>query len=189
MYNKGTARNKFFTALVFAVAVIVAYSFLFFIILNENRVLASLVAKVDSEKTEKDALSSLKDRVEETEVGRGEITDYFIPKDGVVPFLNRIQALGEENFLNLKVSEVDIEDSPMWEDSFESVKMKVQVVGEWQDVYNFVSLIDLLPLKIIVDRMDLEKVIEGTSSDGAKKKTVTSGEWRGIMEVRVFKFK
>ncbi len=189
MKNKFTAKKIFLLALIFSVCVIVMYSLLFVTIIRKNTALASLAENVKSQMAEKNTLTSLKEKVEATEASREKIKNYFIQKDAVVPFLNSIQALGEDNGLDLKIGDVTLEDAPMWEDVFESVKMKIEVVGDWSDVRRFVSLIDLLPFKVIIDQVNLEKVVAEGSSNGGKKVALADLGWKGIMEIRVLKFK
>ena len=173
MRNAQKTKKVFFTALFFSLAMLGLYFYGFSQIINENKSTAQLSADVERLTKEKDEQMMLKTTVAETELARKKLSSYFIPSDGLVPFLNRIQLLGEENGLELKVGSVVI-DTDMATTSasiFETVRMSLDVTGEWSDVHRLVSLLDLMPLKIFIDRADLEKIVDTSPTDASKKKS------------------
>lgn len=188
--SSGT-KKIFVTAVLFGLAIVGSYCYLWAKIIQKTQNIGVLLGEVEALNTEKEIFSAIKGRIEETVLVREKLNGYFIPKDGVVSFLNRIQALGSENRLEFKVDSVVIEDEAEAPDSFENVKLNIQAEGAWADIYRFVSLVELMPLRVSADKVDLEVVNNGTQIDSSsRKKLVSSGSnWRSNISFRVLKLK
>src|SRR3989338_323515 len=120
--------KKFFmAALLFSLFIVVLYCYFWVKILQKNEDVAVLLGEVEVLAAEKESLTSIKEKVAETEEARGKLSGFFISKDGVVSFLNKIQALGAENRLEFKVDSVEIEDEKSAPDIFENVKLNIDV--------------------------------------------------------------
>lgn len=182
-------RKVFFLAIFWSVIITIVYSYLFFILFKKNESTAFLVAETENLAKERVTLLTLRGQAAETVTSREKLADYFIPKDGVVPFLNGIQDLGRSNNLELKVNSVTVKDEESSPDQFEYLKLAVEGAGNWADVYRFSSLAELLPYKVIVDNVRFEKFQEGASLLPDAKKNYSKSGWKVTLELRVLKLK
>lgn len=194
MESSSKVKQVFFTALVASVLIVGAYVYTFVLILDKNRQVSEFSASVQNLTEQKNNLISLKDRAKNTEKERSQIDSYFVSQNGVVAFLNRIQSLAEENGLDMAVSSVAIGDSPISPDIFEIIKLSFTCIGEWSDAYRFMSLIDVMPLRIFVDNAGVEVLADIDTLDNASlssKKKATSSRplWKASFDLRVMKLK
>lgn len=190
--NKRTGKVSaiFFAALAFNLVVAGVYAFIFIQIRQENVRIAELSNAILTQMARQDILQATKERVAETVAEREKLDHYFISKDSVVPFLNSLQSLGIENGLSVKLNMVDIEPSPVSEDTFEVVKISLEALGSWSDGYRFLSLIELMPLKVSVARADLQKNVGAEPSVNADKKSPSrSYPWRLTIDMAILKLK
>lgn len=185
----------FFTTLLINILVAGAYSYAFVKIGQENQRVSDLSASVKSLTEQKENLSLIKKTLSDTASMRGQLDGYFVPKDGVVQFLNSVESLGNKNNLDVKILSVTADPADLSPDLFESVKASVEVSGTWSDVYRFASLAELLPFKISASRVDLEKISGETKSSvsatsaGSKKPATAASFWKGTLDLNVLKFK
>ncbi len=178
------------TVLLASLFIMGLYCYLWFEIIQKNQDVAALLGEVEKLTVERESLTSTKEQIAETAPLRDKLARYFIPKDGVVSFLNGIQALGAENHLGFKVGSVAIEDEASAPDVFENVKLNLEIEGEWSDLYRFATLAELLPLRVFADQVGLEIIPEEKNSDSSKKKAPpTAPKWRGHLTLRVLKLK
>ena len=188
--SSGT-KKIFVASVIFGLVTVGAYCYLWAKIIQKTQNIGVLLGEVEALNTEKEIFTVIKSRIEETVSVRDKLVGYFISKDGVVAFLNKIQALGLENKLEFKVDSVVIEDEAEAPDSFENVKLNIQAEGAWADIYRFVSLVERMPLRVSADKVDLEVVSNGAQNDSvSKNRVVSSGSnWRGSISFRVLKLK
>lgn len=179
----GKTQKFFLAALISSIVITGLYCYLWVKIIYKNQEVAALRSDVAVLTADKEGLASIKDKITATASVREKLNNYYISKDGVVPFLNMIQNLGKESRLEFKVSSVAIKDEPKTSDVFENVELIIEVKGGWSDVYRFVTLVELLPLRVFVDQVDLEAVPNGKNTSGAIRK------WSGRLNVSILKLK
>jgi len=178
----------FIIALAFNFAVLGLYVFVFLQIRQKNVNIAELSDAISRQIEQQDILRATKEKVAQTSAEREKLDQYFIDKDGVVPFLNSLQSLGVSNGLSVKLSAVTIEPSPVSKDIFEVVKISVEALGSWTDAYRFLSLVELMPLNVSIIRADLNKNTEIKPSVGAKSQT-RNFSWRLSLDIGILKLK
>ena len=188
MLTKEKARKVFFTALCVNLLVASVYSYIFIKIRQKNQHIAALTSSIEALTAQKENLKSIKINFSETASLRNQIDGYFIAKDGVVQFLNSIESLGADNNLALKIVSVGVEPAALSGDIFEVVNVSIEVSGAWSDVYRFAALLELLPLKVSVGRVDLEKVVSQLTG-AAKKSGTPTPPWKGTFDIGVLKLK
>ncbi len=187
--SSSTTVKVFYLSVFWAIFIIVIYGFAFLKLVGQNERTSILVLDTENLTKEKVTLLTLKGQAVETTTARKKLADYFIPRDGVVTFLNNIQDLGRSNNVELKVDSVLVEDESGSPEQFEYLKLAITGSGTWTDVYRFESLVELIPYKVIVDNVRFEKKQpEGDSGTTSKGKSVDAG-WRVKLELRVLKLK
>ena len=183
-------KKIFIVALFASILVTGSYCYLWFRIFEKNQAISELLFETETLTAAKENLATAKGRVEETAPTRDKMSDLFIPKDGVVAFLNKVQDLGAENNLKFKIESVTIEEEPTAGDFFENVKLNIHIEGLWSDVYRFGTLLELLPMRVFVDRTDFEIVPKKNNFiDSSKKPALSVPEWQGNFTVRILKLK
>ncbi|KKU68188.1 MAG: hypothetical protein UX89_C0006G0012 [Parcubacteria group bacterium GW2011_GWA2_47_16] len=189
--TSGGTKKIFVASILFSLAIVGAYCYLWVKIVQKTQNIGVLLGEVETLNTEREVFAAIKGRIEETVEVRDKLAGFFIPKDGVVAFLNGIQALGVENKLKFKVDSVVIEDEAEAPDSFENVKLNIEASGAWADIYRFVALAELMPLRVLADKVNLEVEVEEIQGDTSSKKRVVSSEpvWRSSVVLRVLKLK
>ncbi len=185
----GKSRKIFYVALVVNLIVAGAYAFVFIKIRAANQRIVTLSGVIDSEAKKKDSLHSAKDIVASTVKEREKLDSYFIPKDGIVAFLNFLQSLGGENNLQIKIDNVNIAPAKPVSKIFETVKISFSALGSWSDARRLVALSELLPYGASLEEVNLEKVSAGVPAGFSKKTKTENGLWKLSASLSVFKLK
>src|SRR3989344_4206941 len=89
-------KRLFIGILVANIVVLAVYVFLYSSIRTAQRNIATAAGDLGSESYRNDALRKLENLVEESAEERAVIDEYFIPTDGVVSFIEDLEALGME---------------------------------------------------------------------------------------------
>lgn len=187
---KEKAWRVFLLALGLNLLLVTVYSYLFVTVRQKNQRLAALTSAVETFNEEKANLKSVKETFSQTASLREQLDGHFIPKDGVVEFLDSIESLGAENNLAPQVLSVSVGPAaPLSPDIFEAVNATVEVGGTWSDVYRFAALVELLPFKVNLGRVDLEKVSGETAAGASKKPSLLAPHWKGTLDIAVLKLK
>lgn len=184
-----TTRKIFYLSIAWAIIITATYVYAFLGLINQSEHTALLVGETENLTKEKVTLLTLRGQAVETTRARQELADYFIPKDGVVTFLNRIQDLGESGGVDLKVNSVLEEGEETSPEQFEYLKLSMSGSGNWTDVYRFESLMELMPYKVIVDSVRLEKIQSEVGSGLSRKKSTANLGWKVVLEIRILKLK
>ena len=183
----GKAWKVFCIALCFNLIVVSAYSYAFINIQQKNKHTSELLSESATLTAQKENQGATKENVSETVAVRNELDTYFIPQNGVVPFLNLLQSLGTENHLTLKVVSVGIDVAPLSPDILEEVLANLEVTGTWSDVSRFAALVELMPYKVYLNTVNLEKVSDATVS--SSKSASAAPSWKGDLTIGVLKLK
>lgn len=189
---KDKARGIFVVAICFNLLFLGVSTYVVILIQQKKQHISELKSRIEDLTNQKENLKSIKDNISKTAPLRQLVDSYFVPKDGTVQFLNLIHKLGQENNLTSKVINVDEEVATVSPELFELLNLEVEVSGTWSDVYHFVALIELLPYKVSVGRVDIEKFVEGsgkTVSGATSQVKSASGTWEGTINFKVIKLK
>jgi len=187
---KGRASKVFLTAILLNLVVAGVYLFVFVKLQQKIEQIAELKESMSSLALKKNNLELDKKNINETSLLRAQSNNYFISKDGVVKFLNLIQSISTENKLTSTVVAVDEKPSVLYPEIFETLNIKMEVFGTWADVLHFSTLVELLPYKVLISRVSLEKLpSDGSSVSSGLKKTTVSRPWRGVLDFSVVKLK
>ena len=173
----GKAWKVFSIALCFNLIAVSLYLYALITIQQKSQDASTLTADIATLTAQKENLRSVQKNVADTFLVRNELDGYFIPQDGVVQFLNLLQSLGTEKHLTLKVTSVGIDAAPLSPDMLEEVVANLEISGAWSDVSNFAALVELMPYKVYIKSVDLEK-------DG-----LSIPSWKGLLTIGVLKLK
>lgn len=179
----------FLAALILNVILGGAYYFIYIKIQEKNHGLLQLFSDVQILTEKKEGLANVKEKIIETEDIRTKLDGYFISKDGVVNFLNSIQALGSKKGLALVVSSVSVDPAPVSPNVLNAVNLQIVVTGQWASVYNFLAMLELMPLRVIINNVSVDKVSSGQITSGGKNIGGSGPAWKGIFDISVLQLK
>src|SRR3989344_1756990 len=169
----GKSYKVFLTALFANLLIMIVYGYIFVQVRHKNQNIADLTKAVVDLTKQKENLKSAKEVVSESVLLRDTISGYFIPRDGVVAFLNSMENMASRNYLELEVLSVSVAPARVSPDVFEVVTGSLEVFGTWSDVYRFVALTELMPYKVYLRKVSVEKFFDESleTSAGSSKKS------------------
>lgn len=139
------------------------YSTLFIVIKNKNNHISVLQNQVDIEVRKDQRLHSIKQLVADLDKDIKQIDTYFISEDGVVDFLENLEALGSVADVSVGVNSVSIDESTDTGLPYELLKIDFVARGSWENVMQLISLLETFPLGIVIERMQLEHLSDQSS--------------------------
>jgi hypothetical protein len=105
--------------------------------------------------------------LQNTKQSREELSGYFVPLDDPTPFLELVESVARDAGVVMSVEKLDMvtEDVSGAEKGKEkSVKVVLAVEGSWQEVYHFISLLEVLPYIVtITDSVFKVEMVNSTS--------------------------
>ena len=165
---------------ILVIAVVTTYTVFFVGIKNKNEDISIIVNEIDSSIEKEAKLKSVKKLIEDTENERKKLDTYFVTDNSVVDFIESIEALAKEVEIDTEVVSVDISEN---DKISEALLLSLEVEGLWSNLFYFVSLIEELPFKIGISKVDIKAVYEDAN------KTKSSGSWKGVINFNVLKSK
>ena len=146
-------------AAVLAVLILLGmYSTLFVIIKNKNNNISILKNQVDIKVRKDQRLSSIKQLMADLDKEIKQIDTYFVSKDGVVNFLESLEALRSVSGAYINVNSVSVNDSELNNIPYELLNVEFTARGSWRSIVKLISLIEILPLGVTIERMQLERI-------------------------------
>lgn len=178
-YRLKTLQFIVFSAII-ALAALAVYMFILLDIRDKNRSVSLILNEADIEALQDLRLRSIQKIVKDTEEQRGQINIYFVGDDEIVKFIETVELLGVLADADVEINSVNIEERRReeGEENDEFLQLTFSATGEWNEVFYFFSLVELLPYNIEVKRASFES--------GSKEK---SGIWNGSFGITVAKSK
>lgn len=165
------------------------YTGAMYLLKKERADIALFSVKVESENEKDKRVVAEKALVSETKKEREFLSNYFISNGEVVDKLQQIESLGLRTGATVKVTSVSEEAAKTEEGTSELnsyVRFSISAEGSWNEVYNFLTLLELLPMAIHVERSSIEKNVIGEGALAIQGEgSVSSGPWKGLFEVVV----
>jgi len=142
---------------------IALYGGLFIIIKNKNNEISLLQNQVDIAIRKDERLYSMKQLVVDLGTELDQIDTYFVSQDGVVDFLENLEALGSIAGVPVDVNSVSVEKQDNDALSYESLQVEFVARGSWSSIVQLISLLETYPLGITVKKMQLEQLTDSNS--------------------------
>ena len=134
--------------------------------------------ELGSEAYRGDALKKKQSLIERTAEDRAALDKYFIDPDGVVPFIENIEALGAHAGASVEIRTVGIEEAPEGA-LLERVSLQFRAEGTWESVFRLLTFVESLPISVTVKSVRFE-ILEGAEM---------GGQWRGVFDVSARKLR
>lgn len=163
--------------LIFSVIFFV-FSCIVFVFLNKevnkkHKVAQEVEIQWQKEEYGRNNFKKLESVLKETEKDRIVIEKHFVYSSDIVPFLDMIEKLAPKVGVDVKVSLIDISKDNT------TFTVDLNAVGSFDNIYNFISLLENNFYEIEFLKIDVKK--EGEDLDGAIK-------WRGSIKIKVLSF-
>ena len=143
---------------------------------------SALEGELEVERRVSSQLQAGKEVVASTAEERAVIETFFVGQDGVVAFLESLEALGREEGLEIEVSSVGLADEGEDKDEerlYENLSVDIATKGGWAQNFRYLSLLENMPLKLQVGRAIIEKPAGGGANSS----------WQGSFAINVIKLK
>ncbi len=128
-----------------------------------------------------------------TQGDRAKIASYIVSKDGVVDFIKLIESIASKS--NMEISIKTVRESGTVEQATSSPKvmlsLPLSVTGTWQNIMLFLALLESLPYRITLSKVDFRRIESEEVLDTKKKSQFSKSNpgWQGDFELSVLKFK
>lgn len=140
--------------------VVVVYGYMYYVVRFSIVRAANARDIVSLEKANKDRESDVRALYDRTKNARDSLSNFFIPADRVVDFIEAIEALGPEtgSKVTLSIDTVDASDSEEKKNGL--ARANVEAVGSWTSVMRALSLAENLPYIVSVSGAHLSLQID-----------------------------
>jgi len=167
-YNKKT---KIIFAVVLALNFILAglYVYAFYEAKEKNKKVAIASRELEKQLNKEGDIGLVAKTVKETEIQRSKIDTYFIMRDDIVDFTQKVESLGGTSNTELAITGLNTQGNTL---SFE-----LESKGSFVDIVHLISLIENLPFKLDINKSYINKV----SGDGGN-------QWNGNFNVTLSGF-
>lgn len=170
MNNKPIKRllTIFFTV---NMALLGAYAYLLYAVQTKNKESSALYTLSHDQILDKGKIQELERALKETEKERGKFYEYFMNATNAVAFIEQIEKLGKSASVSLSVSSVS---DGIKEDG--TIQLGFSATGSFVNLYRLMALVESLPYKITLKKVDFQK------SDGGEEGADWKGNFMVILE-------
>src|SRR3989344_2717389 len=168
-----STKNLLILSAVLAFALVVGNYFMFSSIKNSNKKASELSQQVGVYEQKQSNLSGA-NSVSDTHSLIEKIDSYFLGKDDAVLFIERVQKEARDGGVTLTIRSVDTENFGKTDEKSkvdptkELVRLKLEAKGSWRNTIRFISFIEHLPYKVVLEDVNFTRMVEGESSPKAK---------------------
>ena len=149
---------------------------------GKNREAAVILSEIDSALLVDRQLRGVQNLIRDTEGDREKLNSYFVSNEGIVDFLEVIEGLEQYTGAEVSIKTVGVNDPGEFE-NIEQLELNLTAEGSWEAVYHFFVLIESLPYRIDLNRVQFNSVGKSVSEEG------TVDKWRGIFVLSAAKIK
>ncbi len=135
-----------------------AYSTLFIVIKNKNNHISALKNQVDLEIRKDQRLNSVKQLMSDLNIELKKIDTYFISKNGVVNFLEKLESLGSVSNTYISVNSVSVNENKNNNLPYEFLRVEFSSRGSWNSIVKLISLVETLHFGVTIERIQLERL-------------------------------
>ncbi|MBL7045136.1 MAG: hypothetical protein ISR98_00855 [Parcubacteria group bacterium] len=176
-----TTKQIFMFMTILTIAVIISYSFFFYNIKEKNKMISLMTNETDAAIQREVKLRSVKDLIKDTQENRLKLDTYFVVDDKIVNFIEEIEELSRDVGVDTEVVSVNVDEGKANNIS-ELLKLDLNIEGKWEDVFQFITLIEKMSFKISVSQASLQVIYDNESK-------ISSGIWKGFLSINVVKLK
>lgn len=148
-------------AFLLALAAVAAHIAFFVFIAETNRSTSALANDVDLITQKESKLRSIQSTIKDTAADREHLSSFLVPAEGIVPFIEAIEAFGVMTGAAIDVESVSVGaiDPSTAADADEAlaelVRLSFTADGTWQEVVHTLALVETLPYRVTLTRATL----------------------------------
>jgi Tfp pilus assembly protein PilO len=192
MEHVSIVKKMFITTLVLNAIALAAYGFLFFSIKDKNETVSSILSGADKDIQQDEFLRMAKFSLMDNRENIEKLDSYFVPRDGVPDFIEFIEQLGRDSGISLSIGVVAVEPDTRNKDDFkELLRLRTEGLGQWQNLFTFLSMIENLPFRVQIDRVSfaLDGGQERISFDSVGTEDRSLSLWKGFVDFTLLKLR
>ncbi len=179
-------------ATLFFVVVIIGFIFAIGRINDRRGHVAVVLGDIDGLTRKAEEYQLFEKIIKTTEVDRAKIASYVVKKDGLVDFIKLIEGMATASGVEVVIKTVV--ESEVQGQATSSPKvmltLPLSAVGTWENVSMFFALLESMPYKTTLTKVDLKKMAFEDASDPKKRRfSKANPGWQGDFEFGVLKFK
>jgi Tfp pilus assembly protein PilO len=177
-------RNRIIILGVVVLALIGGYYFLYSSQNSMWQTTATTESSNASLKLQKQNAVALESQYDGQAANRAKIQTYFVQKDGEADFIKNIESLADASSLDHTISSVGFENGNL-PANLQYLNLTITTQGSWQNTYQFLSLVENMPYKIVMKNVDLSATGDSGSLSTSTAQSLGSGEsvWAGSFDI------
>jgi len=153
-----------------ALLVVFLCGILFFQINKSQRLIEQYKEKISNRVNKAERLRSANHLLQNTKEERAKLPSYFVSGEDTVEFIEFIDSLGAESEVSMNVESVKLVDGEE-KDPYADLHMSVSAQGDWDSIFRFLSLLELMPYNV-----DIRDVMINGNLKGERKGSNWSGK-------------
>lgn len=169
-----------------SVAFVAGYYMLNDQIKKKNREAAMIISGIDSALLIDQQLRGVQNLIRDTESDREKLNSYFVSREGIVDFLEVIEGLEQYTGAEVSIKTIGENDTGEFE-NIEQLELNLTAEGSWEAVYHFFVLLESLPYRIDMSRVQFNNISKRERGEDIEEDT--KDEWRGIFILAAAKIK
>jgi hypothetical protein len=107
------------------------------------------------------------------------LTSRLIAKKATVPFIDSIESLARSTNLGIVMNGIEIKEDPAYPNVTEYLKLNFTTQGSWVTTDAFLAMIENMPYKVKINKVDLQHTASTTASDN----------WQAVYDIEILKQK
>ncbi|MFZ2038949.1 MAG: hypothetical protein WAV11_03355 [Minisyncoccia bacterium] len=118
-----------------------------------------IISNIDIEITKEAEKTMIQASIQTTKEDRQLLDNFFIGKEGEVDFVNNLKTMGDKAGVILNIESATFENYQNSSSSIsaELVHVRLKSSGTWSEVVGFWTLLEAMPYRIAIDRVNLSK--------------------------------
>lgn len=139
---------------------LVALGFLFERILRVNTAVAGLRQSIKEEGRRDIQLRAQQSLLKELSSDESALDSRFLDENGVVPFIELLEAIGKDAGVTIEIDSVGIEPDSTSVQSHEWLRVALKAEGSWAKLFHFIVLLETIPQALRLDQVSLSEFAE-----------------------------
>jgi hypothetical protein len=131
--------------------------------------------------------------IKSTEADRNKLSSYVVKRDGLVDFIKIIEGMANSSGLEVSIKTVAESDVSLQASSSSKAQLTLPLTttGNWENTAMFLALLESMPYKTTLTKVDMKKMDLVESADPKKKNRFSKANpgWKSDFEFSVLKFK
>lgn len=165
---------------IFFIVTLFALLFLYRQINNNNTKAESGMAAWAEEDFRREEIKNLDNSLAKITEDNALLETHFAKSSNIVPFLDTLEKLAPKAGVSIEIDSVNIKTDNT------GLLVSLKVVGRFEAVYKFLTLLENSPYELEFLMMDIHKLSGGSVPEKGKK--TTASQWEGVFKIQLLSF-